>query len=215
MNIAFFDMDKTLLSRSSTTLYLQYMWRNNMLSVREILTAVWVSVGYGLKLVDFPRVVALLSRSFRDGDAKETRLLADRWVREDVLQYIAPRAVERIRAHQDAGDEVWLLSAATQFAVVPVARHLGVECRYTELEVVSERITGRIVGEACYGSGKVTWAECIARERGADLADCMFYTDSISDRPLLERVRHPVAVNPDSRLERLARVRGWVVERFY
>ena len=128
---------------------------------------------------------------------------------------IARAGVARIREHQAAGEEVWLLSAATQFVVQPVAEFLGIPCRFTELEIIGQRITGYIVGEACYGPGKVTWAERIARERGVALADCAFYSDSISDLPLLERVGRPVAVNPDRRLERLARARGWVVERFY
>ncbi|MCX6018993.1 MAG: HAD-IB family hydrolase [Chloroflexi bacterium] len=215
MTIAFFDMDKTLLSRSSTTEYIKYLWRHQMLSVRELIAAVSVSIGYALKLLDFPRVVALLSRDFRDGDVNETRALAERWVREELLRYIAPRAVARVRAHQEAGDEVWLLSAATQFVVMPIARHLGIQCRFTELEISGNRITGNIVDAACYGAGKVVWAERIARERGVALSDCVFYTDSISDQPLLDCVGHPVAVNPDKRLERYARSRGWVVEKFY
>jgi HAD superfamily hydrolase (TIGR01490 family) len=214
-SIAFFDMDKTVLSRSSTTLWLKYMWRNRMLTVREASMAICVSVAYGLRLMDFPRVVAWLSYAFRDGDVHATRELADAWVREELLGYVTQPAVERIRAHQAAGEEVWLLSAATQFVVRPVAEFLGVACRFTELEVVDGRITGYVAGEACYGAGKVTWAERIAKERGAVLADCAFYTDSITDRPLLERVGRPVAVNPDRRLEKVAKERGWAVERFY
>jgi len=208
-------MDKTVLSRSSTTEWLKYMWRNRMLTLREAAAAIFVSVSYALRLMDFPRVVALLSHAFRDGDVNATHELADRWVRDELLRYVAPAAVACIRAHQAAGDEVWLLSAATQFVVRPVAESLGISCRFTELEIVDGRITGNVAGEACYGPGKVTWAERIARERGATLADCAFYTDSISDRPLLERVGRPVAVNPDRRLERVARERGWAVERFY
>ena len=208
-------MDKTLLWSSSTAVYMKYLWRKQIMSWREMIAAAMVSVGYGLKVLSFPRVVALLSRDFRDGDVAALRALADEWVREDLLRYLSPRGVEQVQAHREAGDDVWLLSAATQFVVRPVAQHLGIECRYTELEVAADRVTGRIVGEACYGSGKVTWAERIAAERGVALTDCAFYTDSISDRPLLERVGRPIAVNPDRRLERLARARGWTVERFY
>jgi phosphoserine phosphatase len=67
----------------------------------------------------------------------------------------------------------------------------------------------------CYGPGKVVWAERFAAEYDVDLAASTFYTDSISDLPLLERVGQPVAVNPDLRLRRLARRRGWPAERFY
>jgi phosphoserine phosphatase len=67
----------------------------------------------------------------------------------------------------------------------------------------------------CYGQGKVVWAERFAAEHDVDLAASYFYTDSISDLPLLERVGHPVVVNPDLRLRRLARKRGWPLEMFY
>jgi phosphoserine phosphatase len=71
------------------------------------------------------------------------------------------------------------------------------------------------VPPVCYGQGKVVWAERFAAEWDVDLAASYFYTDSISDLPLLERVGHPIAVNPDTRLRRLARARRWPVELFY
>jgi phosphoserine phosphatase len=67
----------------------------------------------------------------------------------------------------------------------------------------------------CYGQGKVVWAQRFAAEHDVNLATSYFYTDSISDLPLLEQVGHPVAVNPDIRLNRLARKRDWPVEKFY
>ncbi|MGD8627079.1 MAG: haloacid dehalogenase-like hydrolase, partial [Anaerolineae bacterium] len=77
------------------------------------------------------------------------------------------------------------------------------------------RLTGEIEPPPCYGQGKVVWAERFAREHAVDLSASYFYTDSISDLPLLERVGQPVAVNPDPRLRRLARARGWQITRFY
>ena len=85
----------------------------------------------------------------------------------------------------------------------------------THLESRDGRLTGKVVPPVCFGPGKIVWAERFAAEYGVDLSSSYFYTDSISDLPLLERVRYPVAVNPDPRLRRLARKRGWPVERFY
>jgi phosphoserine phosphatase len=76
-------------------------------------------------------------------------------------------------------------------------------------------LTGQVVPPVCYGTGKVVWAERFAEEHGVDLSASYFYTDSITDLPLLERVAHPVAVNPDPRLRRLAQKRGWPVETFF
>jgi HAD superfamily hydrolase (TIGR01490 family) len=215
MNVALFDMDKTLLSKSSGTLYVKYLWRKRMITVREMLGTMVVSAQYTLNVLDFPKAMARLSRSIKDGDAAATKVMCDRWVAEDVVQYIAPKALAKVREHQARGDAVWLLSASTQFAVQPVADHIGIPCRFTELEIVSGRFTGAIVDVACYGMGKVIWGERIAASHGVALSECIFYTDSYSDRPLLDAVGTPVPVNPDARLARYARERGWTVEYFY
>jgi len=154
MGIAFFDMDKTLLSKSSGTLYVKYLWRRGMISVSEMVGVMVISLQYSLNLLNFPNAMARLSNRIRGGDAAATKQLCDRWVEEDVLQYIAPKALERLRAHERRGDYVVLISASTQFAVEPVARHLGIPYRCTELEVVNGKFTGRIVGEPCYGDGR-------------------------------------------------------------
>ncbi len=148
--------------------------------------------------------MARMSRKIKEGDASATEAMCERWFVEDLQYYIAPRAVERARDHQRKGDAVYVLSASTQLAVGPVARHLGLPFRSTELEIVGGRFTGGLVGPACYGEGKCYWAEQLARQHGESLAACSFYTDSYTDRSLMEAVGSPVAVNPDRRLRRLA-----------
>jgi putative phosphoserine phosphatase/1-acylglycerol-3-phosphate O-acyltransferase len=81
--------------------------------------------------------------------------------------------------------------------------------------VVNGVFTGRIIEPLCYAAGKVYWAEAYAHEQGVDLDRSFFYTDSISDMPMLQRVGCPVVVNPDYRLRRYARRQGWPVETFY
>lgn len=215
MPIAFFDMDKTLLSRSSGTLYVQYLWRQRLITARELLSVMAVSAQYAFNTLDFPKAMARLSTAVKGGDAAETRRMCNRWVEEDVLRYIAPAALARLRQHERAGDYVLILSASTQFAVEPVARHLRVPYRCTELEIANGKLTGGVVGEPCYGAGKLHWATRIAAERGEALAHCTFYTDSFSDRALLDAVGTPVAVNPDLALRRYAEHRGWRIVRFY
>ena len=92
----------------------------------------------------------------------------------------------------------------------PLAATLGLDAVLcSRLEVEAGRFTGRIVEPLCFGRGKVSWAERWAASLGVDLAASAFYTDSFNDLPMLERVGHPVAVNPDLRLARHARRRGW------
>lgn len=215
MRIVFFDMDKTLLDASSGTLYVKYLWRRNMISTRELIGVMMISMQYSLNMLNFPKAMASLSRRIRGGDAVATKQLCDRWVEEDVLPHIAPKALARLRDHEQQGDYVVLLSASTQFAVEPVARHLRIPYRCTELEIVNGRFTGGIIGEPCYGEGKRIWGERIAAERGVSLSECTFYTDSYSDRALLDVVGRPVVVNPDRMLRRYALRRGWPIEYFY
>ena len=208
-------MDKTLLSKSSGTLYIKYLWERRMISAREFATVMFVAAQYRLNVLNFPRAMARLSTAIKDGDAATTKRLCDQWIQEDVLRYIAPKALARLRTHEMDGDYVLLLSASTQFAVEPVARHLNIPYRCTEVEIADGKFTGNIVGESCYGDGKRYWGERIAKERDVAMADCTFYTDSFSDRALMDVVGHPVAVNPDRHLHRYAMQKGWPIETFY
>lgn len=215
MGITFFDMDKTLLSKSSGTLYVSYLWQRRMISPIEFASVMFVAAQYRLNVLDFPKAMARLSKSIRDGDAAETKRLCDIWVEEDVLRYIAPKALDRLRKHEAEGEYVLLLSASTQFAVEPVARYLNIPYRCTEVEIVNGKFTGDIVGESCYGDGKRYWGERIAAERNVPLSECTFYTDSFSDRALLDVVGHPIVVNPDRQLRRYAEHKRWPIETFY
>lgn len=208
-------MDKTLLRKSSGVEYVKYLAKRRQISPRELVGVLLISAQYTFNLLDFPKAMARLSRRVRGGDAVATKALCDRWFAEELVREIAPKAVERARLHAGQGDDVIVLSASTQFAVEPVASHLGLEYRCTELEVVDDRLTGAVVGEPCYGEGKLIWARRLAAARMIDLSACTFYTDSYSDRALLEAVGRPVAVNPDPKLLALARSRGWQIERFY
>lgn len=208
-------MDKTLLRKSSGVEYVKYLAKRRKISPRELFGVLLVSVQYTLNLLDFPKAMARLSRRVRGGDAAATKALCDRWFAEELVAEIAPKAVDCARAHAERGDDVIVLSASTQFAVEPVARHLGFDYRCTELEVVDNRLTGAVIGEPCYGEGKLIWARRLAEARKIDLSACTFYTDSYSDRALLEAVGRPVVVNPDPKLLALARKRGWQIERFY
>jgi phosphoserine phosphatase len=108
---------------------------------------------------------------------------------------------------------VAIVTGTTPYAAGPVARELGIDhivC--TRLEVTAGLFTGKVHKPLAYGDGKVVLTEQLAAQLGFAIADAAFYTDSITDLPLLERVRQPVAVNPDPRLRRIAAKRGWPIE---
>lgn len=214
---ALFDLDKTLLDTSSGQLYARYLYRHGQMGRRELAEVVWWGILNRLGVLDMQALIPRLLASAAGDDEREMRLQCDRWFAEDVLPHLTKRGQQRVAEHQAQGEVVALVSASTQYVVGPMAAYLGFPGQYvcTHLESRDGHLTGEIVPPACYGAGKVVWAERFAAEYNVDLSASTFYTDSISDLPLLERVGRPVAVNPDPRLRRLASKRGWPVESFY
>lgn len=106
------------------------------------------------------------------------------------------------------------MTGASPYAARPLARRLGIpHVVASELEVDPNGLfTGRFVDPLCYGKGKIVRATRLAEEHGFVLGESTFYSDSYTDLPLLEAVAEPVIVNPDPRLERVARKRGWRIE---
>lgn len=214
---ALFDMDKTLLDAYSAVLFVRYLRRIERLRRRDVAQVVWWALLDRLGILDVQNLIPRLLIDAAGHSEPELRRLCDRWFVEDVLAHLAERGLQRVEEHKARGHVVAIVSAATQYAVAPMAAHLGIPGQYvcTQLESQDGKLTGRVVPPVCHGPGKAVWAERFAAQHGLDLSASHFYTDSITDLPLLERVGHPVAVNPDPRLRRLARKRGWPVETFY
>ena len=213
--IAFFDMDNTLLDASSSLLYVKYLRQRGQLKRRQIWRVGWWAFLYKLSLIDMAKIMPRILSFAETTDAGETGMQAYVWFQDMVASHIAPRALERVRAHQQRGHRPVVISASSQFAVRPVAEALGLDFLCTQLEVKDNRLTGKLIEPLCFGEGKIYWAKHYAEQHGAQLSDSYLYTDSYSDRPLLELIGLPIAVNPDQRLKRLARQRGWPIEYFY
>lgn len=214
---AFFDMDLTLLDASSGLLYFRYLLNRRLLSLPETVRVAWWIAAYKASVLDFPHFMARLMAIVRGGREAEVLAQTESWFRDVVAPHVAEVGRQKVQEHLAQGHIVVIVSGATPYVVSPLARYLGIGDGYlcTHLEVRDGRFTGRVLEPACFGPGKVIWVERFAAEHHVDLAQSYFYTDSHSDLPLLERVGHPVAVNPNRRLRRFAEQRGWPVVRFY
>lgn len=214
---AFFDMDHTVLRASSGQLYLRYLWQMGYLSPGQWLRVLAAVALYAVGAVSFPELMARLMANVSGAEEAQAWRISQAWFQAMLRHYIAPGARERVAWHQARGHHVAIVSAATPYAVQPVARELGLGDAYlaTRLEVKDGRFTGRLLQPTCYGQGKVLLAASYATEHGIDLSQSYFYTDSHRDLPLLEAAGHPVAVNPDRKLARIAAERGWPIETFY
>jgi HAD superfamily hydrolase (TIGR01490 family) len=209
--IAFFDLDRTLVDVNSGRLWMQREWREGRLSWGDALRASWWLLRYtagadGL-LYAYEAAVSRLA-----GD--EEAPLADRtraWFDAEVRHRLRPGASEAIHAHRAAGHRLVLATSSTPYVAAAAVAAYGLDDWIaTRFEVVEGRFTGRIASSA-YGADKADRAAELAERWGASLADCAFYTDSMSDFALLERVGAPRIVSPDRRLAAAAAARGWPV----
>jgi HAD superfamily hydrolase (TIGR01490 family) len=214
---AFFDLDKTLIEGSSAIHFGRASYRRGLLSRSQLARDLWANVKFRL----------------RGSTDEETDLLRDRILDAiaghsvvdlarlgpEVLAGILPRAypqmLEVAWGHQDAGRPIYIVTAASQEIAALLAQVLvfdgGIGMRS---EVRDGFYTGRPDGPFTYREGKAVAIREVAEREGIDLAESFAYSDSESDLPMLRAVGHPVAVNPDAELLRVARAEGWQVMTF-
>jgi HAD superfamily hydrolase (TIGR01490 family) len=131
---------------------------------------------------------------------------------EVLRRKINPAVVSRIETAQRSGERTVIASSSFDTILEPLARHLGVSDMVANgLEFAGGAATGRLEGRPVFGEGKLSRVQDYLKAIGADCAECAFYSDSRRDLPLLDRVGKAVAVNPDGRLRRIARKRGWEI----
>jgi len=209
---AFFDIDGTLISRNSAQLYMRHMRRSGQARRRDVARTFYLLALYKLGLLDMEQALAVSLEWVRGRAEEEIRADCVSWYARDVRRYLVPEVVEAIAAHRRAGHVIALLTSATRYLAEPLGADVGVEHLLVSRLVVRDgRFTGEAVRPLCYGAGKIYWAERFAAEHGLALERSFFYTDSITDLPLLERIGEPRIVNPDPRLRRVAQRRGWRV----
>jgi len=209
---AFFDIDGTLISVNSAPLYARYLRRHGKARRRDLLRTAFYLLQYRLNLLDIDRAIERSSGFIAGQREADVAAFCEQWYREVVRAYLVPEMLALVEQHRAAGHALVLLSSSTSYLAEPLARELGVEhLLVTRLEVVDGCFTGRPIAPVCYGPGKVHWATDFATRHGVDLASSFFYTDSVTDVPVLELVGHPRVVNPDRLLLRLARRRGWAI----
>ena len=212
---AFFDMDKTIIAENSGSVYMKHLYRQGEVGAFDLAIGLVAYLRYKLGMLDVEEstrslVSGLKGRSESDL-IEEGRALCAR----KIFPLIYPSAATTIRGHQKKGDLVCIVSGSLGFVVEPVAAHLGIRHMiHSRLEMEDGRVTGELVYPLCFEEGKLYWLQDFIRRHQIDLARSWFYSDSVTDRPLLERVGHPVVVNPDPRLYALALGRGWPVRLF-
>jgi HAD superfamily hydrolase (TIGR01490 family) len=214
---AFFDLDKTLMEGSSALHFGRAAYKAGQLSKRQMARDVAANVRFRLQGSTDAATDALRARVFESIAGRRVVDLAR--LTPDVLSGILPRVYPQMLdvawRHQDAGRPVYIVTAASQEIAELLAHVLvfdgGIGARS---EIRDGVYTGRPDGPFTYREGKAEAISQVAARDGIDLAESYAYSDSESDLPMLRAVGHPVAVNPDAELARVAREEGWEIMRF-
>lgn len=212
---ALFDMDRTLLRVDSGMSWTRFLYERGELPPMMVAKAVYWSTLYKLALLDMEAVFTRLVAGIAGDPESEMIDKCKDWYRDHIAPEVALAARVAVAQHRDAGHVVCLATGSTVYAARPVAAGVGIEhVLASEPEVGADgRFTGRSSALA-FGTHKVVLAERWAARHGVNLAASYFYSDSYNNLPLLARVGHPIAVNPDARLRAHARRHGWQVARW-
>ncbi len=212
---AFFDLDLTLLSVNSASVWLKRMWREGEIGPLALARSIGWLVQYKLAILDLEEITSKGLKDLEGVLEADMRLKVEAWYEAEIRDLFYPEALELVEHHRRQGHRLFLATGSSPYISHMVAQQLDLEgyvC--TLLEVREGRFTGHALSPVCYGPGKLQRAEDLALREGIDLSQSWFYTDSYTDLPLLRRVGYPVAANPDPRLRRLALKEGIPIKDF-
>ncbi|MFD1824578.1 MULTISPECIES: HAD family hydrolase [Mumia] len=214
---AFFDLDKTIIARSSTLAFSKHFYDSGLISRRSVLRSAYAQFMFALQGADeaqMEKMRAYLTALVEGWDVETVRQVVAETLHSVVDPLVYVEAVDLIAAHRSAGRDVVIVSASGSEVVDPIGAMLGAD------HVIATRLVeedGRYTGEIeryAYGENKAIAIRELADEQGYDLTESYAYSDSETDVPMLVEVGHPYVVNPDKALRRLAAEEDWPVLEF-
>ena len=214
---AFFDLDRTVIRRSSVLALAGSFRRHGLISRRDVVKSAVLQVLFIARGASAERV----RRAAEDGmkilagfSVADLRAIVGDAMEPILRPLVYDEPLHLVRRHRERGEKVYIVSATLHEIVEHIAEDLGFDGAVgSACEIVDGVYTGRSL-RAVHGAGKADAVRALAAAEGFDLAACTAYSDSYSDVPFLEAVGHPVAANPDRKLRRIARERGWPVVDF-
>ena len=211
--IAFFDLDRTLLDSNSGLLWARHELAGGRIGRWQIAGAARGSLMYHLSLIDMTRMYGAALAHYVGEPADDVRARTRAWFEAEVAARLRPGGRAAVAEHRSQGHAVVLLTNSSPYEAEAAAQSFGLDAWIANgFDAGGDgRLLGSFEPPLCFGAGKVARSERWAAARGPSLEGAYFYTDSLSDLPMLERVTHPRVVHPDPRLRRLAQRRGWPI----
>ncbi|MEV4503355.1 MULTISPECIES: HAD family hydrolase [Streptomyces] len=210
---AFFDLDNTVMQGASLFHFGRGLYKRRFFQKRELARFAWQQVWFRLAGEDAEHMQDARDSALsivKGHRVSELMTIGEEIYDEYMAERIWPGTRALAQAHLDAGQKVWLVTAAPVEAATIIARRLGLTGALgTVAESIGGVYTGKLVGEPLHGPAKAEAVRALAAAEGLELDRCAAYSDSANDIPMLSLVGHPYAVNPDSRLSKHAREHGW------
>jgi HAD superfamily hydrolase (TIGR01490 family) len=215
---AFFDLDKTVIAKSSALAFGRPFYRDGLIGRRDVFKAAFAQLmfrfGAGSDEQTMARTRDYLAELCKGWRVEQVRQIVQEALDELIQPYVYAEATALIEEHRAAGRDVVLVSSSGDEMVRPIGELLGItDIISTRMVVADGHYTGAIEFYAA-GPNKVSAVRAMAEERGYELASSYAYSDSVTDAPLLSLVGHPTAVNPDRGMRRIAIEKGWPMREF-
>ncbi|HWQ94823.1 MAG TPA: HAD family hydrolase [Gammaproteobacteria bacterium] len=213
MSLAIFDLDNTLLGGDSDYLWGKFLAEQGVVDAahyeRENLR---FYKEYQAGTLDIHTFLEFQLKPLTQHPLDVLHGWRERFLSEKIWPIVLPKAVALVERHRAQGDILLIITATNRFITEPIAARFGVpHLLASEGEIREGRYSGKVKGTPCFREGKVTRLTEWLQEHGQTLEGSWFYSDSHNDIPLLERVNHPVAVDPDAELARRATDKGWPI----
>ncbi|RWA21529.1 Inhibition of morphological differentiation protein [Mycolicibacterium elephantis DSM 44368] len=211
---AFFDLDKTVIAKSSTLAFSKPFFNQGLINRRAVLKSAYAQFLFLMSGADhdqMDRMRSYLTNMCAGWDVEQVKSIVGETLHDIVNPLVFAEAADLIADHKLFGRDVVIVSASGEEIAAPIARALGAtHAMATRMVVEDGRYTGGIAFY-CFGEGKAEAIRQLATREGYALEHCYAYSDSITDLPMLEIVGHPTVVNPDRALRKEAATRGWPV----
>jgi len=214
---AFFDLDKTVIAKSSALAFGRPFYRDGLINRRDVVKAAYAQLSFKIGGADDAQIARIrdyMAQLCKGWSVDQVHQIVNETLNEIINPYVYAEAAALIEEHRRAGRDVILVSASGEELVRPIGESLGInDIIATRMAVKDGKYSGEVEFYAA-GPNKLTAVRQLAAERGYHLQDSYAYSDSISDLPLLEAVGHPNAVNPDRALRKAAIDRQWPTLEF-